>query len=39
MLQHIFSSYMVIEEIDLKENAINMMGTYNPKEPLSHLIN
>ena len=34
MLQHIFSSYGAIDEIYLKENAVKMMGTYDPTEPL-----
>ena len=38
MLQHLFSSYKAIDEIDLKENSIKMMGPYNPPEPLSRLI-
>ena len=38
MLQHMFSSYRVIDEIDLEENAVKMMGPYNPAEPLALLI-
>ena len=38
MLQRILSSYRAIEEIDLEENAVKMMGTYNPAEPLDQLI-
>ena len=38
MLQHLFSSYMDIDKIDLKENTIYMVGLYNPVENLSHLI-
>ena len=34
MLQHFFSNYGVIDEIDLKENAVKMMGRYNPAETL-----
>ena len=30
MLQHIFASYGAIYQIDLEENAVKMMGTYNP---------
>ena len=37
MLQHIFSSYGVINEIGLEENAVKMMGTYDPAEPLARL--
>ena len=35
ILQHLFSSYRAIEEIDLDENSVNMMGPYDPVEPLS----
>ena len=38
MLQHMFSSYGVINEIDLEENAVKIMGPYNPTEPISQLI-
>ena len=38
MIQHLFSSYWAINGIDLKENAVNMMGKYDPAEPLSQLI-
>ena len=38
MLQHIFASYRAIEKIDLKENAVKMMGPYDPAEPLSQII-
>ena len=37
MLQHIFASYRAIDEIDIKENAVNMMGPYDPVETLSGL--
>ena len=37
MLQHLFTYYWVIAEIDLGGNTMKMMGTYNPEEPLSHL--
>ena len=30
MIQHLFSSYEEIEEIDLKKNAVKMMGPYYP---------
>ena len=30
MIQHLFSSYGEINKIDLKENAVKMMGPYNP---------
>ena len=38
MLQHLFSRYRAIEDIELKENAIKMFGPYSPDEPLSRLI-
>ena len=38
MVQHIFTSYRVIDKIDLEENMVNMMGLYNPTEPLVRLI-
>ena len=38
MLQHLFSRYRAIEDIELKENAIKMLGPYSPDEPLSRLI-
>ena len=38
MLQHLFSSYGAIYEIDLEENSVKMMVPYNPAEPLSQLI-
>ena len=38
MLQHLFSSYWSIDEIDLKENAVRIMGSYNSAEPLARLI-
>ena len=38
MLQHLFSSYGAIEKIDLKKNAVKMMGPYYPAEPLARII-
>ena len=38
ILQHLFSSYGTIDEIDLEENAVKMMGPYDPIEPLAQLI-
>ena len=38
MLQHLFSSYVKIDEIDREENSVNMMGPYDPVEPLAQLI-
>ena len=37
-IQKLFSSYGEIEEIDLEENSVKMMGPYNPTEPLTWLI-
>ena len=37
ILQRIFNSYGQIDETDLEENALKMMGPYNPKEPLAQL--
>ena len=38
MMQHLFSRYGAIDEIDLGENAVKMMGPYDPAEPLAKLI-
>ena len=38
ILQHMFSSYGEIEKIDLNENVVKMMGTYDPVETLAQLI-
>ena len=38
MLQHMFTSYGAIDEIDLEENAVKMMETYEPEEPLAQMI-
>ena len=38
MIQHLFSSYGEIDEINLEENAVKMMGPYNPAEPLARLL-
>ena len=38
MLQHIFTSYGVIDEIDFEEIAVNIMELYDPKESLAQLI-
>ena len=29
MIQHLFSSYRAIDEINLKQNAVKIMGIYN----------
>ena len=34
-LQHLFSGYGAIDEVDLEENAVKMMGTYDPAETLA----
>ena len=38
LIQHLLSSYGVIEKIDLKENAVKTMGPYSPAEPLIQMI-
>ena len=38
MLQRLFTSYGAIDEIDLEENPVKMMGTYDLAEPLAILI-
>ena len=38
MLQHLFTSYRVIGEINLEENAVKIMEVYEPAEPLTRLI-
>ena len=38
MLQHLSNYYSVIDYINLEENAVKMMGPYNPVEPLARLI-
>ena len=35
ILQNLFSSYRVIDKINLEENAVKMMGLYDPAEPLA----
>ena len=37
MMKHLFSSYGAIEKIDLEENAVKTMGSYDPAEPLALL--
>ena len=39
MLQHIFRSYGPTDKIYLEENAVKMMGPYDPAEPLARLTN
>ena len=38
ILQHLFTSYGAIDKINLEENAVKMMGTYDPAESLSRII-
>ena len=38
MLQNLFSSYVMIDEISLEENSVKIMGPYDPVEPLARLI-
>ena len=38
MLQHLFRSQGAIDEINLEENDVKMMGPYDPAEPLACLI-
>ena len=35
MIQHLLSSYGTIDEINLEENVVKMMGPYDPVEPLA----
>ena len=38
MMDHLFSSYEEIDNINLEENDVKMMGPYNTAEPLAHTI-
>ena len=38
MIQLLFTSNRVVDEIDLEENAVKMMGPYDPAEPLDQFI-
>ena len=38
MIQHLFTSYGAMHEIDLEENEAKIMGPYDPAEPLARLI-
>ena len=38
MLQHLFYRYGAIDKIDLEENAVKLMGPYDPAEPLARII-
>ena len=35
MMNNIFRTYGAINDINLKENSVHMMGTYHPVEPLT----
>ena len=37
-MDNIFKAYGEIDEIDVEENAVKMMGPYNPAESLDRLI-
>ena len=37
-LQYLLNSYGAIDKIDLKENAVKMMGPYDPAVTLARLI-
>ena len=39
MLQHLFNSHREIDEINLEENSVKIVGPYNPAESLERLIN
>ena len=38
MIHNLFNSYREINKTNLEENAVKMMGPYNPAEPLACLI-
>ena len=38
MIQHQFSSYREINEIDLEEYSVKMIRPYKPAEPLARII-
>ena len=38
MLEHLFSSYGVMGKINPEENSVKMIGSYDPTEALSQLI-
>ena len=38
MIQELFSSYRAIDKMDLEENAVKIIGPYDPAEPLARLI-
>ena len=38
ILQYLFTRYGAIDDTDLEENLVNMMGLYGPAEPLTQLV-
>ena len=38
MMKNLFSSYGLIEKINLRGKTVNIMGPYNPVEPLARII-
>ena len=38
MIQHLFTSYVKTDEIDLEENVVKMMGPCHPAKPLDRLM-
>ena len=38
IIQHLLSKYIKIDKIGLEEDALKMMGPYDPVEPLALLI-
>ena len=38
ILQYMLNSYGDIDEVDIEENTVKMMGPYDPAETLSRLI-
>ena len=38
MTNHLISAYRAINETDLEENSIQMMGAYHLEKPLAHFI-
>ena len=38
MLQHLLTSYRVIDKINLEENMVKIMGPYDPAKPLVYIL-
>ena len=38
IVNYLFNYYRAIDRIDPNENAVKMMGAYNPEEPLAQII-